>query len=454
MLSRNKKLRYYYWLVLEFTRKNARLILLSFLLSIFSIISIISLSPYLINYTTAQRTIVGMVGTYELTNLPDEIMSNISNGLIYINEKGEIVPILAQSWEQIDNGKEYRFHLKKNLYWNDGSKFTAQQINYSFKDVQVQAINDYTIVFKLKNPLPIFPTYLTTPIIKDRLTGVAGLYKVDRIKSKYGIVKELYLAPNRDELPILVYKFFDSETKLIDSYKLGEINQMMITKKTVADAFTNWKNTEITKSIDHSRLLTLFFNMDKELLKEKDLRQAVAMSIDKQEILELGEEAVGPIPPFSWAYNPLLKKTQYNPDLAKKILGKYTEGSASASITIDTYYDYLDIAETIKESIERTGVKVKLNTLTLEQPAGYDLLLAYWKVPLDPDQYYFWHSTQTQGNITHLKNVKIDKLLEDGRNKLNIGERTKIYHNFQKVIVDEVPAYFLFYPYVYTVKRK
>ena len=55
------------------------------------------------------------------------------------------------------------------------------------------------------------------------------------------------------------------------------------------------------------------------------------------------------------------------------------------------------------------------------------MFLAYLKVPIDPDQYYFWHSTQTQSNIGNYNNVKVDKLLEDGRSTVDIEEREKIY---------------------------
>ena len=82
------------------------------------------------------------------------------------------------------------------------------------------------------------------------------------------------------------------------------------------------------------------------------------------------------------------------------------------------------------------------------------MLLAFWKVPLDPDQYFYWHSTQNLGNIAKYKNVRVDKLLEDGRSTLDFKARKDIYDDFQKVITDDMPAYFLYYPYVYTIARQ
>ncbi len=121
---------------------------------------------------------------------------------------------------------------------------------------------------------------------------------------------------------------------------------------------------------------------------------------------------------------------------------------------MSTYEDYLDISDEIDDLFGDTNIDVNTNVLSFDDPGSFDLLLAYWKVPSDPDQYYYWHSTQTQGNITGYKSEKIDKLLEDGRDTISVEDRKKIYATFQKVIVDEVPAYFLYYPYIYTVKRK
>ena len=53
-----------------------------------------------------------------------------------------------------------------------------------------------------------------------------------------------------------------------------------------------------------------------------------------------------------------------------------------------------------------------------------------------------------------MKNVRIDKLLEDGRKYINPTDRKKEYLDFQKIMADELPAAFLYYPYGYTVSRR
>jgi ABC-type transport system substrate-binding protein len=45
-------------------------------------------------------------------------------------------------------------------------------------------------------------------------------------------------------------------------------------------------------------------------------------------------------------------------------------------------------------------------------------------------------------------------LLEDGRRTSDVGERRIIYADFQKFLIEDVPASFLFFPYEYDISRK
>lgn len=448
--------RYYYWLILEFIKKYSRLILMSFFIGFISLIGFLSISPYL-KLIFNKQEIIGLVGNYDFTNLPDEVMTKVSNGLVTINEKGEIVPVLANSWEVKDQGKQYRFYLKNNLLWNDDKKFISSDINYQFSDVKIKAIDKNIVDFYLTKPLGIFPTYLNKPLIRSPLIGIAGFYKLGRFKIFNGFLKELTLVPNTKDLFTIQYKFYGNESDLVTAYKRGEINEMILTKKSVADTFANWKNSKIVRSVDYTRLLTLFFNNQNKTFASKDLKNAFSMMIDYLKLADFGEIAKGPIPPISWAYDPNLKTSTYDIDTATKIVKKEIVATESAQLNLLTSYDYYDAADSIVSEIKKTGLKIDINMISYDRPDNFDLLLVFWKVPQDPDQYYFWHSKQiglNKGNISNYNNVKIDLLLEQGRSTININEREKIYQEFQKIIQDDPPALFLYYPYIYTIKRK
>ncbi len=455
MQINKKQIRYAYWLFLAFVKKNAQSIMLSFLVSLLGIIALVSFSPYILKLISSKTEKIGITGTYSLDTLPNEVLSKFSNGLLHVNDKGELIPLLVDSWEPLDGGREYRFHIKKDLTWNDGTPFTAKDINYSFKDIESEAENDYLLTFKLAKPLPIFPNFLTKPVLKYPLIGVAGLYKVEKIKFNSGFVKELQLTPQQENLPILIYKFYDTDSKLVEAYKLGEITQMSTTRLNVANQFKEWKNTEIERTVDYTKVMTLFYNLNDPLLRdEKDLRHAIAESIDKTIYEDLGVEAYSPIPPTSWAHDPDTKRYMYNPNSSERIIERYTEASSTANFRISTYYDYLSLADKVKDNLSAVGLNTNVEVLTGNLPSNFTLLLAQMTLTKDPDQYFFWHSTQRGTNITSYKNVRVDKALEDGRATFNLTNRKEIYADFQRVLVEDMPAHFLYYPYSYTIKRK
>jgi ABC-type transport system substrate-binding protein len=79
-------------------------------------------------------------------------------------------------------------------------------------------------------------------------------------------------------------------------------------------------------------------------------------------------------------------------------------------------------------------------------PQNFQALLAPEFIPQDPDQYLLWHSTQDKTNISHYKSDRIDKDLEDGRKATDPKFRKEKYLDFQKVLLDDAPATFLYFP--------
>ena len=459
MTDRRKKLRYYYWFALEFTKKHSRKILLSFFLSFFVIVSVISFSSYLDALFFSKRQVIGMIGAYDASNMPPSILEKISYGLVVVDERGAIKPALAERWEVLENGKSFKFHLKPDLTWDDNKPFTARDLSYSFKDFKVTVENDRTVTFTnlkfdAKNPFMLFPVYLTKPIIRYPLRGVVGPYRVENLKFNQGFISELSLIPHTNNLSPITYKFYENDTKLLNAFKAGEISEMTLLKKSSADQFQGWRNLTITPSVDYSVVMTMFINTKNPFLAEKDIRQAIAKAVPRDTFKDFGENANGPISPTSWAYFPDLKRATYDLDDAKKTFAKAKEATSPATLKLVTYYDYANTANGIQKNLQDAGIKTDVSFSDQRDPNDFDLLLSYWQTPSDPDQYFYWHSTQARGaNITQYKNVRIDKLLEDARSTLNIKDRKTYYEQFQKVITDDTPAVFIYHPFTYTVKR-
>ena len=207
------------------------------------------------------------------------------------------------------------------------------------------------------------------------------------------------------------------------------------------------KNVKIKEVVKYNWYIGVFFNNNDAFLKEKSVRQALSFTFDKPEKNRIST----PLSTKSWAYTNRVKQYDKDVETAKKILTNNI-GTQSASLTISTFNDNLQTAQTIAASWEAIGLQTQVKVVN-SIPLDYQVLVATQEIPADPDQYAMWHSTQTETNISHYDNKKIDKLLEDGRKEVDKETRKKIYQDFQRYLVDDAPVAFLYHPTTYTIYR-
>lgn len=64
------------------------------------------------------------------------ITSLIFEGLTYTDPRNyKVMPSLAQSWQSSEDGRVWVFNLRRDVYWNDGVKFTAEDVVFTFNDI-------------------------------------------------------------------------------------------------------------------------------------------------------------------------------------------------------------------------------------------------------------------------------------------------------------------------------
>lgn len=441
-----RSFRFIFWFVQTYSQKHGRLIFLGFLSGFFIFLLISRISPLLFSiYTTGGPKRIAVIGSYIPSNLPLNLQNLISLGLTSLNVDGEATASIARKWEIRDEGKTYIFYLRNDLYWHDGTKFKSRDINYNLKDVKMEAVSDEIFKISLKEPFSPLPTVLAKPIFKAGLVGL-GPYKVKRIKLKVDKLLSITLVGSGAAAPALEYKFYPNETSAITAYKLGEVDQLE--RISQVDNFTSWPNTSVSSRIFANYNTILFFNLRVPFLQKRTVRQALAYALP-----EFSEEkSLGPLNPNSWAYNPQIKIYSHDPELSKTLLEKEGLSTVSAELTLATFSSFLSYAQEIAAAWEKIGIKINVK-IENSLPASFDVLLASQEIPADPDQYHLWHSTQST-NLTGFANLKIDKLLEDGRRISDKEKRLKIYQDFQKYLVEEAPAIFLYHPKLYRIERK
>lgn len=439
-----KKIRFFFHLIIAVVKKQYRIIFLGLILGIsafFILPKIYSRLP------KPNKTVkIGFVGQYLINNIPLSILQEISYGLTTVSEKGEAVPALAEQWSVLDDGKTYVFKLNnKKIFWHDGKEFSSSDINYNFNDIEFSA-NDGTLTFKLKESFSPLPIVLSKPLFKKGLIGL-GKYKVKKIKSSGKFIESISLVPNKEKgLSEKLYRFYNNENDLKTAFNLGEVDTL--NNIFSLDGLSLGSSAKSTQTIIKDAYIGLFFNTTNPPFSNKSFRQALAYTIPKD---SSPKRVLTPLNPVSWVYNPDVKP--YNQDLQHSL--KLLENEMvdkNLKINIHSFPQFESIANQVRDSWKQIGINSEVKIISVV-PEDFEVLIIAREIPKDPDQYYFWHSTQA-GNISNFKNPRIDKLLEDGRRTVNTEERKDIYFDFQRFLVEESPVVFLSHPVVYNISRR
>lgn len=490
-----------------------------------------------------------------------DISSLIFSSLFKYNEKGVLVGDLAESWTKSEDGKEYSVVLKKNVVWHNGEQLSADDVIFtvqavknpkfrsplksSFSGFDVEKIDDYSVKFKLSKAYAPFLNLLTFGVLPKSIWGAvtpesatlaefnlkpigSGPYKFKSlIKNKNGEVKEYILEINeayyesKPFISTVSFKFyFDSSSaiKALNDNSVDGISYLSFNDRKNLFA----KSSLVFNYLHQPQLEAVFFNKkNNELLAEKNIRLALDQAINRQAIIDevfqgQAREVVGPILEDNPAFNSEIKKTEYSPEAAEKLLSeegfikivvnsddldnptRELEGipvsdfiSKASDKEVDavgtwlvkkgnkknpvntffvislTYPNTVDsslVAGKIQEAWQAIGVKTSLNPLSSSQISSqvaleknFEALLFGENLGADPDVYAFWHSSQIDGglNIASYSNEKADKLLEDARLEVDENSRLEKYRNFQELVKSDEGAIFLFSPnYLYLQVKK
>ncbi len=443
--------RYYFWLARAYFTRLRKTIISSLIAGIVVFFIIISfLNFYLLPRIQKKVQRIGYYGVFTTANLPSEVLNDVSYGLTKIAPDSSVSPGAAFAWQVRDGGKKYLFKIRKGQFFGNNKELTADNLNLNFADVQKNKIDDYTIEYSLKEPYSPFLISAAKPIIDKNFSGL-GDYKASKIDLNGGYIKSLTLSNKKNPSIKKEIFFYPTSDALKTAYALGQIDKAVgVQDKKIADMdFSEWKNTNIQKDVDYGTLVTVFYNNADSTLSDKKLRQALSYAIPAE--FTQGERAYSPIPPKSIYFSRTPNYGISDINISRSLVEDNTD-LAKKTFEISVSDEYVNVAKKIAAEWEKIGVETKIRTITTV-PSDFQILIYPMKLPDDPDQYTLWHSAQVN-NIVNYKNLRIDKLLEDGRATSDQETRQNIYSDFQKYLIDDAPAGFVYFPYRYTISRK
>ena len=465
-----------------------------------------------------------------ISDVDHDLTSLVYSGLIKISKDNTLVPDLAQSYNISSDGLVYTFTLRDNIYFHDGEKVTTDDVEFTinkiqdstikspkrpeFYDVKVDKVDEKVIKFILKKPYSPFLENLTTGILPkhlwDNLSSDqfplsqynvepigSGPYKVTKMENQQ---KNMLIIPTYYELNAfdkyvsgkpfieqLIINFYKDEKTLIDAYNNKEIESINSISPDKIVSLNIQKNSEI-KTSPLPRVFAVFFNQNQsEALSYKEVRQALNMSVDRNEIVKdvlsgYGKPLYGPIPDGLISNEPengngsdiegainVLTKAGWVQSSSTGIMSKKISKTKTIqlTITISTLNsdDLVKAAELVKSNWEKIGAQVEINQFdfgdlqqNIIRPRKFEALLYGEVIGRDMDFFAFWHSSQKDDpglNISMYTNAKVDKLLEDARTTSDASIRASKYKTFSEEIQKDIPAVFLYSPeFIYIVPEK
>jgi peptide/nickel transport system substrate-binding protein len=481
------------WYTKAFSGKYRRTLLLGLAIGV----AVVWIFPRIIVYLPQRKAVqhIGRVGLFRFVDLPADIQEKVSVGLTSLDETGQPVPILAERWSTEEDGKVFRFLLKRGLRWQDGQEFVPDDVDYAFADVQtVRTENE--VVFRLSNPYAPFPAVVSQPLFREernrrlffltesRIIGL-GEYRVLGVKYlQSGFVGELVMENNEQRL---VYRFYPSEHDALVAFRHGKVDTLdqfpTVGELTAAER----KRYRVEEDINLRQYVALFFNTSDPNLS-REVRQALNYATHKPDQDPQRLRALSPISPLSWAYNATEEVNPFSYDFEKAVeLYEKVNPAQPLKITLDTAVSLLDDAQAVAQDwkalgqeaearCERTKAlpmdprkkrvdeearqqtscarfRIEADVRVVRDLQNIQAVLIGREVPPDPDQYTWWHSNQ-QMNISRYQNTRVDKLLEDARTETDQQKRKVMYFEFQRYLVEDVPAIFFFYVPQYRIARQ
>ncbi|PFR26666.1 peptide ABC transporter substrate-binding protein [Bacillus cereus] len=445
------------------------------------------------------------------------VMNNVMEGLYRLDKDNKATPGVAESYKKSDDGKKYTFKLNKNAKWSNGDPVTAKDFVFSWKraidkntaaeyayimfdlknakainegkaeldTLGVKAVDDNTLEVELENPVPYFVELtsfgtfypLNEKFMKEKgdkfgleadTTLYNGPFTLSEWKHEEGwkMKKNAQYWDNKtvklEEINVNVVK--DTGTR-INLYETGAIDRTGLVSEFV-DKYKSSPEfyTQKTPSTFFLRLNQKRGGQD-TVLKNKDLRKAIAMAYDKKGlanvILNDGSVPAGYLVPAEFAKSPDgkdfrkengegiktdAKKAKEHWEKAKKELGK-------DAVTVELLnYDSENakkVGEFLKAQLEQNlpGLTVNLKNqpfkqkLDLETKQDYDLSYAGWGPDyLDPMTFIDMFVTNGSHNQTGYSNPEYDKLVEQGKGELlsKPKERWEALLKAEKILLDDV----------------
>jgi ABC-type transport system substrate-binding protein len=443
-----------------------------------------------------------------------DFLQQVYEGLVAWDETNTVVPKLAEKWEIKDGGTTIVFTLRKDVKFHNGKTMTSEDVKWSLeracnpgvqspvagaymgdivglKDVVdgkateikgIETPDANTVILKIDKPRPYFLgkfTYLCSAIMPkgdvpadreitkaEEMIGT-GPFKVESFEPQ----KLVKLAAFADyhggapkvkgiERPIVL----DAISRL-NMYKSGDLDLVALERQDVAPLQANEKYKDQIKFFP--RPAVWYMGLHTSLyapFKDKRVRQAVAMAIDKDRIVNkllggVNQPANGVLPPGVAGHREKAAVFPYDVAAAKKLLADagFPDGKGMPPLEIwfrNGRPDAKIVSEAVASQLqENLGIETKIALkewkflLEARNKEEIPFFHIRWAADyLDPENFisFFFASYGPENKIGY-RNAELDALTSKADSMPDGPERLAMYAKAEDIALQDavfIPIYF------------
>jgi peptide/nickel transport system substrate-binding protein len=440
------------------------------------------------------------VGVYDTA--AETAAALIFDTLTTLDDSGKAVPRLAQSWTHSDDYKTWTFKLRSGIKFQDGTPFNAQAVAYNYarqKDPNnhcrcafyiqaidnVEAVDDVTVAFRLRDPSVDFPELLSPPAVNNPVHSPTAIQKLGDDYNRHPVGTgpfmlkswtagdRLVLERNPDywnkghpHLDRVVLRPLPDAPARFASLQSGEAD-VVWDDEYDADNILRAKG-DLSLSVHTytgSGAQVYAFNTKAAPFDDARVRQALVMAIDRQKWSQavtagLAKPATNPYGDGSWVKCQDDGALPYDPGKAKQLIVEYGKPVAFKMIATATPRGRTN-GQVLQQFWKQIGADMAIEqidqTTLVTRAFARQFQLTPWRIidlaDPDPQMYANFH-TGSPVALANYSNPELDRLLEHARVTPDHAERSRDYCAISRLINREAIWFWTFQNTYYAVAKK
>lgn len=420
----------------------------------------------------------------------------------YNPDKGEVEPLLAESWTKNEEGTEWVFQLRQGVKFQDGADFNADAAAKSIQRTidlgkgasfiwdsveSVEATGDYELTFKLSYPAAMdlitsaaYAAYMISPNALDKDTewfneghsAGTGPYQIMQVTPGEEVILERFNDywggwNDNQYTHVMIRRVAESSARR----QLLETGEAQI-----AYEFSSTDLKALREEPDKVTILeeptfnniVICLNTDKAPLDNADFRRAMAYAFPYEEtvnnVLEgAGKQSYGMVPAGLWGHDETLFQYKTDLDKAQEYIDK--SGIDTTGMKLQLTFNsgnsmYRNFAQLYQVNLKKLGIDLEIQEMSWDSqwekgknpnPADRQdmFVFIWWPDYASPSS---WFNTLVKSedtinfNLAYIKDAEFDQMIEEA-DTLAVTDRaaaTQKYVDIQKRLIDECQYLFLY----------